>query len=123
VVGSIGGSIAGGAMSSIGSAIGGLFGGEEKSETSPMSPVSTVSESPMGVPAAFSSGGESAAAPAINLANVESKLDNIANILNSAANQPTYINISDRTIEEIRSVLNMKESYNITSNIGNGRRV
>jgi hypothetical protein len=123
VIGSIGGSIAGGAMSSIGSAIGGLFGGEEKSETSPMSPVSTVSESPMGVPAAFSSGGESAAAPAINLANVESKLDNIANILNSAANQPTYINISDRTIEEIRSVLNMKESYNITSNIGNGRRV
>lgn len=122
IVGSLGGglgSVAGGIMGSVGSAVESLFGGGE-SETA----TSTVSETPMGVPSALSGGGEGAgAAPAINLANVEAKLDTIASILNSAANQPTYINIGERTIEEIRSVLNMKESYNISSNIANGRRV
>lgn len=122
IVGSLGGglgSVAGGIMGSVGSAVESLFGGGESEAAT-----STVSETPMGVPSALSGGGEGAgAAPAINLANVEAKLDNIASILNSAANQPTYINIGERTIEEIRSVLNMKESYNVTSNIGNGRRV
>lgn len=112
------GSLAGGMMGSIGDTIGGLFGSSETESASPIEQ-STMTAGSMQSPGAV--GGESAGGGSINLSSLESKLDTIANILNSAANQPTIIKVGEKVIEEIRSNLRIKATYTTSTDNTYGR--
>lgn len=112
------GSMAGGVVSSIGDTISGLFGSSETETASP------IEQSTMGAGSMQSdstSAGGAGGGATINLSSLESKLDTIANILNSAANQPTIIKIGERAVEEIRNNLRVKATYTTATDNNYGR--
>lgn len=131
VIGSVAGgmgSAASGIMGSVGGAIGSLFGGggEEKSGETGFSPMqqSTMGESPMGATQAGGAGGAGGGGGAsVNMSGVEARLDALINAINSAANQPTVIKFGDKVIDEIKSTLNLKNSYNVGIDNSYGRKV
>ena len=131
VIGSVAGglgSAASGIMGSVGGALGSLFGGGESQESgekgfSPMQQ-STMGESPMGATQAGGPGGAGGAGGStVNMSGVEARLDALINAINSAANQPTVIKFGDRVIDEIKSTINLKNSYNVGIDNSYGRKV
>lgn len=62
-----------------------------------------------GAPAAGGGGG---------MGGVESKLDQLISLFGSIANQPTVIKFGDKFVEEIRSTLNVKKTYNVEDSFG-----
>jgi hypothetical protein len=53
-----------------------------------------------------------------SMSGVEGKLDQLISIMSSMASQPTVIKFGDRFVEEIRSTLNVKKSYNVENTFG-----
>ncbi len=116
------GSIATNALGSIGDMLGGLFGGsEEKSQG--VSAVGQQSIAPGevgGIPTASTTGGVSApgGGGGVSMSGVEGKLDQLIGLFNAIANQPTIIKFGDKTIEEIRSTIAIKKTFNTEDNYG-----
>lgn len=126
VIGSVAGglgSAASGIMGSVGGALGSLFGGGESQESgekgfSPMQQ-STMGESPMGATQTGGAGGAGGAGGStVNMSGVEGKLDKLIGVLTAAVSQPTIIKFGDRFIEEIKSTIDMKKSYQAENNYG-----
>ena len=57
------------------------------------------------------------------MSGVEARLEALINAINSAANQPTVIKFGDRVIDEIKSTINLKNSYNVGIDNSYGRKV
>ena len=77
-------------------------------------------ESSEAAPAAAGGAG-GAAGPAgggVNMSGVEGKLDQLIGLFSSIAGQPTVIKFGDRFVEEIRSTLDIKKSYNVQNTFG-----
>lgn len=77
-------------------------------------------ESGEAAPAAAGGAG-GAAGPAgggVNMSGVEGKLDQLIGLFSSIAGQPTVIKFGDRFVEEIRSTLDIKKSYNVQNTFG-----
>ena len=53
-----------------------------------------------------------------NMSGVEGKLDQLIGLFSSIAGQPTVIKFGDRFVEEIRSTLDIKKSYNVQNTFG-----
>jgi len=58
-----------------------------------------------------------------NMSNVEKKLDTLITLFSQAANQPTVIKFGDKTIEEIKTQLNFKKAYAISTDNTYGRAI
>ena len=125
-------------MDSIVGGITSMFGGGEEKEgeqkssggnvstpaataVSPVGMQSTPFSPAMAAAAMGGAGGPSAGAgggAGANMSGVESKLDQLISIMSSAANQPTVIKFGDRFIEEIRTTLNIKKTYQADQSFG-----
>jgi hypothetical protein len=125
-------------MDSIVGGITSIFGGgeekegEQKSSGGNISTPAATAVSPVGMQSApFSpamaaaamggAGGPSAGAGGgggSNMSGVESKLDQLISIMSSAANQPTVIKFGDKFVEEIRTTLNIKKTYQADQSFG-----
>jgi len=113
-------------MNSIVGGITSLFGGGEKEEEGggggAVSPaISTVQQTATSASPAMAGGGGTGGAGAaggISMSGVEGKLDKLIGVLTAAVSQPTVIKFGDRFIEEIKSTLNMKKSYESENNYG-----
>lgn len=123
-------------MDSIVGGITSMFGGGENEEekkgaggnvstpaATAVSPVGmqTVSASPTGLVGAPAGGAGGAGGPAgggVNMSGVEGKLDQLIGLFSSIAGQPTVIKFGDRFVEEIRSTLDIKKSYNVQNTFG-----
>jgi hypothetical protein len=81
--------------------IGNIFGSSEKQTTQP------VTAGGGGSVAVAASGGGT------NMANVEKKLDTLISVISQAANQPLVIKFGEKTVEEIRTQLNLKKATNM----------
>lgn len=69
------------------------------------------------------SGGGGIAQTSSPMANVEKKLDTLISVISDVANKPTIIKFGEKTVEEIKSVMNFKKSYNVAVDNTYGRRV
>lgn len=122
-------------MDSIVGGISSIFGGGEKEEegkkgaesnistpaATAVSPIGmqSVSASPSAMGAAAGGGGVAGpAAGGVNMSGVEGKLDQLIGLFSSIAGQPTVIKFGDRFVEEIRSTLDIKKSYNVQNTFG-----
>lgn len=114
------GSMAGDIMGSVGGAIGSLFGGEEEKS----SPITSVGQSPMATSEIGATAGGGATGGAVSagggasMKGVEGKLDQLIGLFNSIANQPTIIKFGDKTVEEIRTTIALKKTFNTEDNYG-----
>ena len=52
------------------------------------------------------------------MGGVEAKLDQLISLFSSIANQPTIIKFGEKTVEEIRTSINIKKTYNVEDNFG-----
>lgn len=123
-------------MDSIVGGISSLFGGGEKEgegksaeggiSTPAATSVSAVGMQPTtftppgigaGGAAAGGAGGAGGGAQ-VNMGGVEGKLDQLINVMSAAANQPVVIKFGDKFIEEIRTTLNIKQSYQVDQTFG-----
>jgi hypothetical protein len=115
------GSIAGNIMGSVGGAIGGLFGGGDEEKSSPITSVgqSPIQTSEIGATAGGgTTGGAVSAGGGASMKGVEGKLDQLIGLFNSIANQPTIIKFGDKTVEEIRTTIALKKTFNTEDNYG-----
>lgn len=58
-----------------------------------------------------------------DMSKVEQKLDTLIGLFTQAANQPTVIKFGDKTVEEIKTQLNFKKSYNVGVDNTYGRTI
>lgn len=112
-------------MNSIVGGITSLFGGGEKEEEGgggAVSPaISTVQQTATSASPVMAGGGGTGGAGAaggISMSGVEGKLDKLIGVLTAAVSQPTIIKFGDRFIEEIKSTIDMKKSYQAENNYG-----
>jgi hypothetical protein len=126
-------------MDSIVGGITSMFGGDEEKEGEQKSAGGNVSTpaatavSPVGMQSAAFSPAMAAAAMngaavgpsagaggggGANMGGVEGKLDQLISLMSQAASQPVVIKFGDKFIEEIRSTINIKQSYQVDQTFG-----
>ena len=71
-----------------------------------------------GVAGAGGAAGGGAAGGGKGMGGVEAKLDQLISLFSSIANQPTIIKFGEKTVEEIRTSINIKKTYNVEDNFG-----
>ena len=107
-----------------------IFGGEESNKesvkTQTSSPVALSPTTPTSISSAqtnMQQTGPASAQSSISMVNVEKKLDTLISVISDIANKPTIIKFGEKTVEEIKSVINFKKSYNVAVDNTYGRRV
>ena len=128
-----GGGVGSKISNAVGSLVGGITslfgGGEDKKQSSSVQSNTPITVSPTNAtsinasPSAGKSGGGISSTPQISMANVEQKLDALISIIGQATNKPTIIKIGEKTVEEIKSQLDFKKSYNVAIDNTYGRMV
>jgi hypothetical protein len=114
------GSVTTNVLGSVGGMLGGMFEGGESEST-----MNSVQQMPMiGSEGGIGAGGATAGATAgggaagVSMSGVEGKLDTLIGVITAAVTQPTIIKFGDRFIEEIKSTIDMKKSYQAENNYG-----
>jgi hypothetical protein len=128
--GGIGSKISG-AVDSLVGGITSIFGGGEdnkgvaKTQSATAMTVSPTTATSIGTSQTASPIGQGSQnqSPMLSMANVEKKLDTLISVIADAANKPTVIKIGEKTVEEIKSQLDFRKSYNVAVDNSYGRMV
>lgn len=92
--------------------------GKLQSVFQPSQKIESSEAAPAAAGGAGGAGGPAGGGGGAGMSGVEGKLDQLIGLFSSIAGQPTVIKFGDRFVEEIRSTLDIKKSYNVQNTFG-----
>jgi len=92
--------------------------GKLQSVFQPSQKIESSEAAPAAAGGAGGAGGPAGGGGGAGMSGVEGKLDQLIALFGSIANQPTVIKFGDRFVEEIRTTLNVKKSFNVEQSFG-----